>query len=331
MNLMTLLQKKDVQRFAVLVFFCLLLFMLRSMLNLFLLTFLLTYLMNRLHQFSKRWVDKVVPINSNLLLALIYVALLSLLIVAGTKFFTALVDQIAQLVELVERTYDDPDNELVNYATEWLGNLDLPSVVKPGFNFMVRIGNFGFQIFLAFMLSLFLLLGKQNVIRFTAQFRTSKLRWLATEIEFFGTKLVQTFGKVIEAQLIIALVNCLLTTAALWAMGFPNLIGLALLIFVLGLIPVAGVFVSLVPLSLIAFSLGGFPYVIYLIITVTVIHALEAYVLNPRLMASRTHLPVFYTFLVLLISEHFFGIWGLIVGIPTFVFLLDILDVQKSR
>ncbi|GGI44961.1 AI-2E family transporter [Paenibacillus marchantiophytorum] len=331
MNIKAILQKKEVQRFAVLALFCLVLYFIRSMLNLVLLTFLLTFLMNRLHQYSKRWIEKIVPVNSKFLLALIYGALLTLLIVAGTKFFPALVRQIAQLFELVRQLYDNPQNEVAGYITTWLDSLDLPSMVKPGFDFMIKIGNLGFQAFLALMLSLFLLLGKENVIRFTAQFHTSKLGWFSREVEFFGKKLVQTFGKVIEAQLLIALINSLLTTFALWLMGFPNLIGLALLIYVLGLVPVAGVFLSLIPLSMIAFSLGGFTYIIYLVVAVTIIHAVEAYMLNPRLMASKTHLPVFYTFLVLLFSEHFFGIWGLIIGIPTFVFLLDILDIQKTE
>ncbi|SIG07879.1 Domain of uncharacterised function DUF20 [Mycobacteroides abscessus subsp. abscessus] len=46
-------------------------------------------------------------------------------------------------------------------------------------------------------------------------------------------------------------------------------------------------------------------------------------------MSSKTELPVFYTFIVLIFSEHFFGIWGLIVGIPVFMFLLDILGVKE--
>ena len=62
-----------------------------------------------------------------------------------------------------------------------------------------------------------------------------------------------------------------------------------------------------------------------------VVHALEAYVLNPKLMSSRTELPIFYTFVVLYVSEHLFGMWGLIVGIPVFTFLLDILGVKSDH
>ncbi|MSE21465.1 AI-2E family transporter, partial [Lactobacillus parabuchneri] len=49
----------------------------------------------------------------------------------------------------------------------------------------------------------------------------------------------------------------------------------------------------------------------------------------PNFMASKTNLPIFYTFVVLLIGEHFFGIWGLICGVPIFTFFLDILGVKK--
>jgi predicted PurR-regulated permease PerM len=48
-------------------------------------------------------------------------------------------------------------------------------------------------------------------------------------------------------------------------------------------------------------------------------------------MSAKTELPIFFTFTVLIFSEHFFGIWGLIIGIPIFVFLLDILDVVNNE
>lgn len=48
-------------------------------------------------------------------------------------------------------------------------------------------------------------------------------------------------------------------------------------------------------------------------------------------MASKTELPIFYTFLVLLVAEHFWGTWGLIVGVPIFTFLLDVLDIKSVK
>ncbi|MEC1849616.1 AI-2E family transporter, partial [Bacillus amyloliquefaciens] len=69
----------------------------------------------------------------------------------------------------------------------------------------------------------------------------------------------------------------------------------------------------------------------YIVLVIFVIHAIETYFLNPKLMSAKTELPIFFTFTVLIFSEHFFGIWGLIIGIPIFVFLLDILDVVNNE
>lgn len=323
------LKNRDVKRFAILALFCLLLYLLRSMLNVILLTFVLTFLMNRIHQFATRLINRIIPASPRLVLSLLYVVLAALLIAGGFKLFPALVSQGWQLFDLVKRAGTLPqNNELAAYFVSFLDSLNIQGMLKNGLDLVMKVGSVGLNLFLSLLLSLFLLLGKENVIRFSKQFRTSKLGWLFNEVEFFGRKFIQTFGKVIEAQLLIAAINAVLTTLALWIMGFPNLIALALLVFALGLVPVAGVFLSLIPLCTIAYSIGGLLYIVYLLIVVVVIHALETYVLNPRLMASKTHLPMFYTFVVLLFSEHFFGVWGLIVGIPTFVFLLDVLEVQ---
>lgn len=122
-----------------------------------------------------------------------------------------------------------------------------------------------------------------------------------------------------------------MTMICLIIMRMPQIIALGLMVFILSLIPVAGVIISLIPLSLVAYSVGGLRYVIYIFIVIMIIHAIEAYILNPKFMASKTELPIFYTFVVLLVGEHFLGTWGLIVGVPIFTFLLDILGVKSVK
>ncbi len=170
---------------------------------------------------------------------------------------------------------------------------------------------------------------KQKTILFSRLFLKSEFSWFFQDLYYFADKFVNTFGLVLEAQFIIALLNTLLTTIALAAFGFHQLLSLAIMIFILSLIPVAGVIISCIPLSFIAYSQGGIRDVVYILMTILVVHLIESYVLNPKLMSSKTDLPIFYTFVVLLVSERFFGVWGLIVGIPIFTFFLDVLKVKK--
>ena len=211
----------------------------------------------------------------------------------------------------------------------------IKSYMEGGFKFLLSsfsdISKTSVQVLLALILSLFFLLEKPRLIEFTNKFKTSKIAPFYYEIEFFGKKFSRTFGKVIEAQFIIALVNTFLTVIILMVLGYPQIIGLAIMVFFCGLIPVAGVIISLIPLTIIGFTIGGHLTVVYLIIAIMVIHAIEAYILNPKLMSSKTDLPVFYTFIVLIFSQNFFGVWGLIIGIPVFVFLLDVLDVTDKE
>ena len=324
-------ENKGVRRFLIFLLVALVLYGIRSMIDFILLTFIFTYLMDRLSTFVLR----KVPINRNVVVLILYTLTVGMLVLGIVKYLPVMINEISQLIKQVTTFYQQPqDNIVINYLVSLLDGNQISQYIEQGITFVMRyfsdISTFALQLFLAIILSLFFLLEKPRLTAFTRQFKDSKLSAFYHEISFFGGKFVATFGKVIEAQFIIAIVNTFLTVISLWIMDFPQLLGLGIMVFFLGLIPVAGVIISLFPLTIIAYSIGGFIQVIYILITIVVIHAIEAYILNPKLMSSKTDLPIFYTFIVLIFGEHFFGVWGLIIGIPIFVFLLDVLDVTKK-
>lgn len=197
--------------------------------------------------------------------------------------------------------------------------------------YITNIGRVGFNIIIALILSIFLLLEKQVVSEFTSKFKQSKIGWFFDEVEFFGRKFVSSFGKVIEVQIVIATINGILSAIGLSIIGFPHLLGFGVMVMLLGLIPVAGVIISLVPLSIVAFNNGGLIQVVYVLVMIALLHAFEAYILNPKLMSSKTKLPIFYTLSILLVSEHLGGVLGLVIGIPVFMFILDIIEVPYGN
>jgi len=327
-----ILRKKGVKRFIIFALLVLILYSVRSMINLILLTFIFAFLMDRVVEFTA----KRIPINRKVLAIFMYSLVVGLLTYGLVKYLPIITMEISQLIKRITAFYTQPhDNIIINYIETLLSNNQIGAYLENGFSFLIRsftdISKTSIQVLIALILSLFFLLEKPRLQEFTAKFKNSKIAPFYYEIEFFGKKFTRTFGKVIEAQFIIAIVNCVLTVTALIILGFPQIIGLAIMIFFLGLIPVAGAIISLVPLCLIAYTIGGFAKIVYIGIAIAIIHAVEAYILNPKLMSSKTDLPVFYTFVVLIFSQSFFGVWGLIIGIPVFVFLLDILDVTDKE
>lgn len=324
------------RRILALLFVVLVLYFSRSMLDMILITFILTYLINRLHNSISRNVQKVIRINRRITILFIYILIISLLVIAIYNYLPIFIAELNDLVNQVLSFYDHPpenlpDNILLNFLVDSMKEIDLSAYIGSGFDFLLKtvsdIGKWSLNLFVSIVLSLFFLLEKEKVTNFTVKFKQSRVAFLFNELEYFGKKFVLSFGKVIEVQFLIALVNAILSTIFLWIFGFPNLIALGIMIFLLGLIPVMGVIISLIPLCAIAFKIGGLLKIVYVLVMIAVIHAIETYFLNPKFMSNKTHMPIFYTFLILLVSEHFFGVWGLIVGVPVFMFLLDILEV----
>lgn len=330
-TIVELFQKKGVKRFIIFTLIVFILFSVRSMMNLILLTFIFSFLMNGLVEFT----IKRIKFNRTVLVLFLYSLIVSLLTVGLVKYLPVITIEISQLIKQISNfSIESYDNPVFNYIESIITSNQITSYLENGFQFLLKsftdISKTSVQVLIALLLSLFFLIEKPRLIAFTNKFKSSKIAPFYREIEYFGRKFSRTFGKVIEAQFIIALINTFLTVIILLVLGFPQIFGLAIMVFFLGLIPVAGVIISLVPLTLIAFTIGGFLKVLYMFIAIMVIHAIEAYILNPKLMSSKTDLPIFYTFIVLIFSQNFFGVWGLIIGIPVFVFLLEILDVTNA-
>ncbi|PKG23560.1 AI-2E family transporter [Niallia nealsonii] len=327
-----LVLNKDLKRFFILLLLIGIIFAVRSMINLILFTFIISFLMDRfVCVFEKR-----IPIRRNIMVVFLYVLVIGILVYGISTYLPIIIVEVTQLIRSIMGVYMKPhDNVVFNYIVDIIKHYKISSYLQQGVAFLLKyfsnIGQISLQLFMAIVLSFFYLLEKDKLKLFSQRLKNSKISAIYLEFQYFGERFAGTFGKVIEAQFMIASFNTTLTTLVLYFLGFPQLFGLAIMIFILSLIPVAGVIISFIPLATIAYTLGGISQVITIIILIIVIHAMEAYILNPKLMSSKTDLPVFFTFIVLIFSEHFFGVWGLIVGIPIFIFLLDILEVKNSR
>lgn len=320
------------RRFVVLALLIWVLYLVRGMLSAILLTFIFTYIVVHWVRFVQRWLPKL---PSLLVVLATYVVLIAAVYFAVTKYLPLLINEIIKMVNSVLKFYQSQDGSwLIKQLNHYISASTVTAQVKHGINLafstLTSLTKMAVTFFMSFILSFFYTIELKQMYSFSRLFLTSDLfSWLFEDIYFFGKKFVNTFGVVLEAQFFIALCNTALTTICLMFMHMPQILALALMVFVFSLVPVAGVIISLIPLSMVGYSVGGIRDVIYIIIMITAIHALESYVLNPKFMSSRTELPIFYTFVVLLVSEKLFGTWGLIVGVPIFTFLLDIMGVKS--
>lgn len=311
------------------------LFLLKDFMSLILLTLIevilildLSKILYKKARFKKMFTKRIVDIISYFLVIL---GLIGFLVV----FIPNIASQVNLLISGI-RNYD-----FAEYITKFdRFNLDikedtlmkgLSSVNVLTMKAVGYVKKTGFNIGLSILLSFMYILEQHKLKAFFQRFEKGRSNFLYTYYKSLAKIFMKSFVVVIEMQLVISLINSVISSIILTLLGFTNVLILGPMMFILGLMPVVGVIVSFIPLSICALQVGGISKLISVIVMIVALHAFESYVLNPKIMSSAIHLPIFITFSVLILSEHFLGAWGMIIGIPLFVFILELINGEKEQ
>jgi predicted PurR-regulated permease PerM len=322
-----------VKKILSIVLLVLFMYFFRGMLNQLLLIFIVTFIFGQLQKFIYDKVNTRMRISRKLITIFMYIIILLFFTISGIVYIPKVTQQLFDIINLIS-TFDLSqvqskfDMNLMNIIPEDQIDAYIRMAESHLLGFVATAGTFSINLLMSFLISFLFLLEKDEIVAFFRHMEQSKISFLYEYFTFYGKKFFNSFGKVIELQIVIACINSLLSVLALTIMGFPQTLGLGAMIFILGLIPVAGVIISMIPLAIIAFNIGGAIKIVEVIVMIVVLHSLETYVLNPKLMSAKTKIPVFLVFLILMVSEHYIGVWGLLFGIPLFMFFLDILDIK---
>ncbi len=121
---------------------------------------------------------------------------------------------------------------------------------------------------------------------------------------------------VVRGQLTIMIVNGILTLVGLLVLRVPFAFALAALATLLYVVPIFGTILSSVPIVLVALTTGGAGKALLALGWILVIHALESYVLNPKIMGDATRIHPVLIVLALVIGERTAGILGALLAVP---------------
>jgi predicted PurR-regulated permease PerM len=174
------------------------------------------------------------------------------------KYVPVLIAEIADIFEDLKVFKFDPSQyKYGEYIMPIINQIDFSNYIKTGSNYLIKfasnIGNWSFNILAAFVLSIFFLVENEKVGRFFRRFEKSRVSWFYEYMKYLGNNFLNSFGKVIQAQIVIAMTNSILSVIILSILGFPKLLAIGAMVFIFGLVPVAGVVISLIITSLICF------------------------------------------------------------------------------
>ena len=171
-------------------------------------------------------------------------------------------------------------------------------------------------VFLALLFAFLILIDRSNITEEVRGFESSRVSWLYAEVRESLMEVAASVGSILEAFAIISLVETTVIVLVLWILGLPSLLLVGVITFFLGLIPIVGQVVPVLPIAWIAFASGGSPLLVKSLIAYGAVRLIAAYTFEPKVFGRRFHFSMLFTLVSLMIGFKAAGIWGIILGLP---------------
>ncbi|MEK7867005.1 MAG: AI-2E family transporter [Planctomycetota bacterium] len=327
------IEEVPLQKFVIWGFILILLVALRPFYPLFFLTFVFAYIAHNvaewlLPRLEHRYTRKRIIAYMFLLMILAWVAIGFLFVPrtitqAKGMFKQETINQITKNLQEMQKKpvlrWGFPKDYDFEEQVEMLREFAKPYAVK----LVVNIFNIGVQFLLAILFSFLITFDIHRLGTELAKLRETRLHGLYDEVAPEASEFGHVMGRVFQAQAMIAVANTALTAVGMLLLGLDSVILLSIVVFICSFIPVVGVIISSVPMCLVSLSAsgGGVGLMLGVVGMVCIVHAIEAYVLNPRIVGAHMKMNPIVVLGILLFSEHYFGLWGLILGVPICYYL----------
>jgi predicted PurR-regulated permease PerM len=185
-------------------------------------------------------------------------------------------------------------------------------LAKIGRDIVAGVSRVVFVFGITLMLAAYIMLTREKIFAFLASmFRPSSQK----SLDLLLWRVDRGLSGVVRGQLIICLVNGVLSAVGFAIVGLKYWPVLAIVCAVMSLIPIFGSIASAVPAVVLGLT-QGVPVAVFVLAWIVGIHQLEANFLNPKIMgdAAKIH-PVLVVF-ALLVGEHFFHTMGALLAVP---------------
>jgi len=185
-------------------------------------------------------------------------------------------------------------------------------IVKIGRDIIAGVSRFFFVFGLTLMLAAYTILTRERILGFFESLLRPKSRpsWRGLLV-----RIDRGLSGVVRGQLIICLVNGVLSAIGFAVVGLKYWPVLALIATVLSLIPIFGSIISSIPAVFLGLT-QSFGTAVFVLVWIIGIHQLEANLLNPKIMGDAAKIHPLLVILSLLVGEHFFGVVGALLAVP---------------
>jgi len=222
----------------------------------------------------------------------------------------------------------DINTQISILAEEGMNRLkaDMVRFLGLGRKMIEKIVGSVFTLFLTFMVAAFILVDTERILSFWRSLVSKKYHARYNDLL---KSLDKGLNGVVRGQLIICLINGILTFVGLLVLGVPFAFTLGLVAMVFSLIPIFGTILSSIPIVIMGLTISLSTGLLALA-WILVIHFIEGNFLNPKIMGTSAQIHPAIIVFVLVTGEHMAGIAGALLAVPVYSILQTFFFFLKS-
>jgi predicted PurR-regulated permease PerM len=211
------------------------------------------------------------------------------------------------------------EDRLRNLAKNALGGMqsELGDVFRLGQVIITKIVKSIFTFFLILMIAAFIMLDLGKIHGFARGLIPAGYR---TDYDVIVAGIDRGLSGVIRGQLVICLINGVLTYIGLMVFDVKYQLILAVIAALMSLIPIFGALLSTVPIvlaALVSADVGiDIPRAIFITLWIIGIHFIEANLLNPKIIGTAAKIHPVLVIFALVLGEHSYGLVGALLAVP---------------
>lgn len=211
-------------------------------------------------------------------------------------------------------------NSISKYITSIAGTavLDL-------FQFSANITQYILNIFIATIISIYLLAGKE---KFFAQIKKFLYAMLPEKSVKYVIELTRsshkTFIGFLGGKLLDSLIIGVICFVGMKIFKMPYPLLVSFIIGITNIVPVFGPFIGAVPSVIIIFIASPIK-ALWFILFILVLQQFDGNILGPKILGNSTGLTAFWVMFAILLGNGLFGVVGMILGVPTFAVIYSII------
>jgi predicted PurR-regulated permease PerM len=186
-------------------------------------------------------------------------------------------------------------------------------IVQLGHAIVRQVARGIFLLFMTLMVAGYIMHTREAIIGFFRSLAPPNAR---IGFDHLLTRIDRGLAGVVRGQLLICLVNGVVSAIGFGLFGLKYWPILAIVAGVMSIVPIFGSIMSSVPVVLIGLT-QGFWVALWVLLWIIGVHQIEANLLNPKIIGVAAKIHPVLVVMALIVGEHFFGLWGALLGVPT--------------